>query len=206
MEDAKKFLEKILDEHTLRDNLSFIAFYIALFENFADHVEDRIKCLFCNETIGTENNRITSKENEEYIRVIKNRIVDDKGNKDTLKSLMIWLKDNGAINEDDYAVFLKAKKQRNIFAHELMESIFHGITEKECKMFIELLTLYKKIDTWWINEIEIPCSFPLKPSSYNKKEVHSVVVELYELMMEVLCIGQSKEIKRCFENSKILDK
>lgn len=176
MEDAKKFLEKISDEHTLRDNLSFISLYIALFENFADNIEERIKCFFCIETLKIENGKITAEENEKYRRVIKNRKVDDKGNKNILKSSMLWLKDNGAINDDDYNIFTKAKEQRHLFAHELMACLFQGITEEEFKLFIELFALYKKIDMWWINEIEIPCSGQFTPGRYEENEVHSVII------------------------------
>ena len=132
---------------------------------------------------------------QEYKDEVENKRVDEKGNKDRLKASMLWLKKQGAINEEDYSFFLKAKEQRNLFAHELTNIIFSGATKKEFKIFIDLFVLYRKIDRWWINEIEIPCVGENLPGSYDENDVGSVISHLFETMIEVLYLGKSEEIK-----------
>lgn len=59
-----------------------------------------------------------------------------------------------------------------------------------------MFELYQKIDKWWINEIEIPCSGEFPPDSYNYDEVESAITGLYKLMIDVLYCGQSEKLGR----------
>ncbi len=105
----------IIDDANLKDNLSFAAFYIALYENFADSVESRIKGFYWRGCELQEDGEYKDRYSPDYKTKIKDRDVDGKGNHDILKASMLWLVDAGAINEDDYEFFLLAKKQRNRF-------------------------------------------------------------------------------------------
>lgn len=193
--DIKHIIENISDKEILKDNLSFFAFYIALYENFADMVEERIKGFFCNENKQRKDGTYKYIYSQKYKDAIVEKRVDEKENKDILKASMLWLKDQGAINDEDYSFFLQAKELRNMFAHQLIDVIFRGATEQEFRIFIDLFALYKKIDQWWINEIEIPCMGEYLPGSYDENDVGSVVSYLYETMIEVLYLGKSEEIK-----------
>ena len=132
----------------------------------------------------------------EYKRLIVDRRVDDEGNKDKLKASMLWFMEQGAITVGDYQFFCEAKKQRNMFAHELTEVILRNVKEEEIKIFFNLFFLYKKIDKWWINEIEIPCSGDFHSGEYNKDGVESVIVSLFQIMVDVLYTSKSDKIKQ----------
>ena len=112
---------------------------------------------------------------------------------------MLWLKDEGAIGDDDYNLYLSAKEQRKLFAHEMIDVVFRGITEEEIKMFFDLFALYRKIDRWWINEIEIPTSGEFVPGSYDENEVGSMMTEVFSVMIGVMYAGQSESLKQMLD-------
>lgn len=187
--------ENIIDEANLRESLSFAAFYIALFENFTNSIEDQIKKLYWRGSEIGDDGEYKDKYHSDYKTRIEKRDVDGKGNHDVLKASMLWLKDEGAIDDEDYEFFLEAKKQRNIFSHELISVVFRGITEEEIKRFFDLFSLYKKIDQWWIVEIDIPALGDYVPVNVDKNEVSSVITQLFAMMIDVLYRGQSDNLK-----------
>ena len=194
--DSRQILTNITDKDNLKDNLSFCSFYIALFEHFADNIQELIKSFYWEGCELQPSGGYKHNYSPKYKSLIVDRRVDDEGNKDKLKASMLWFLEQGAINEGDYLFFCEAKKQRNTFAHELTEVILRNVKEEEIRIFFDLFSLYKKIDKWWINEIEIPCSGDFHPGEYNKDGVESVIVSLFQIMVDVLYTGKSDEIKQ----------
>ncbi len=96
--------------------------------------------------------------------------------------------------------FSCSQKSRGIvFSHELIDVVFRGINEEEIKAFFDLFSLYKKIDKWWINEIEIPTSGEFLPGSYDENEVSSVITEFFAMMIGVLYNGESENLKQLLD-------
>lgn len=60
-----------------------------------------------------------------------------------------------------------------------------GFTEDKVKYLVELIVLYKKIETWWINEIEIPISGNIH-ESYDSENVVSGQGLMLEIIQDVL--------------------
>ena len=198
-EKAVTILNNIVDEETLRDNLSFTAFYIALYENFSYLVKERIEGFYCIGAHIEDDGTIKYNISMKYKTDIVNRVVDSKGNKDVLKASMLWFVDQGAITLEEYEYFLKMKEQRNRFVHELASCILHGNTDNEIGMFFDMFALSKKIDKWWINEIEIPSSGEFLPNTYNSEEVESIASGLFQTMIDILYLGKSKAFKNSLE-------
>ena len=193
--DFNQILENISDKSRLQDNLTFAALYIALFENFASTVVDRIQSFYCTGFSRKDDGNYEILHSPEYNKRIKNRSVDEKGNKNTLKASILWLQDNGAIDQNDYSLFLEAKQQRNLYAHQLTDIVLREPSEQEIQTFFNLFSLYQRIDRWWINEIEIPCSGEYLPGSYDENEEASVTECLYEIMIAVLYSEQSESVQ-----------
>lgn len=89
------WLNNITDKSILQDNMTFVSLYIAIFENMTDYVVSNIKSFLCDWSIKA--GKEVYRETIEYKEKIRNRIVDDKGNKDVTKASFLWLVDNGAI-------------------------------------------------------------------------------------------------------------
>lgn len=57
MEDAKRYLENVSNKEVVRDNLSFIALYVGLYESFVHSIVDRVEGFLSN---GFEKRTFTS--------------------------------------------------------------------------------------------------------------------------------------------------
>lgn len=88
------WFENLVNKDYLQDNLTFASLYIALFENMTDYVVSSVKDFLCN--ISVKNGKMVCTETSEYRTQIRNRIVDDKGNKDITKASFLWLVDHRA--------------------------------------------------------------------------------------------------------------
>ena len=187
--DKEKILFNITDKKSLENNLSFAAFFIAVYESFSCYVTNTIENFYFN--------------NDEYKRLIKNRVVDEDGNKNILKASLLWFVDEGAITMDEYEKFLEFKTRRNNFAHQLTNVIFNGVTEEDAVMFFQMFELYQKIEKWWINEIVIPSSGEILPDSYDPETVRSVLTELYNHVIEILFRDRLDEVEKYINKQRI---
>ena len=195
MNNNAKWLKNLVDDKILSDNLIFISLFIAVYENFLDFVVSNIESFLCEESI--ENGEYVIKKTQVYRDEIKNRVVDDKNNKDITKASFLWLKDNTAISSSDYELFLKLKGIRNKYAHELTSIILSGIDEKEdIKLFFDMIALYKKITKWWFINIEAPI---LGCEVDEEAEIYNSANGAFDLIINVLYNGKSEEYKKMLE-------
>ena len=119
---------------------------------------------------------------------------------------MLWFMENGAITQDDYKSFLELKDLRNIFVHEMTEYLWKGLYEAHAKALGDLLSLYRKIERWWINEIEIPIAGDEVPNGYNSDTVISGILLTFDMMIDVLYNGKSEEYLKMIRDLQMTDK
>ena len=160
--------------------------FIGMYEQFIDMVEDRVESFLCDDMRANENGELRYVHSTEYLKSIKQRIVDEKGNKNTLKASMLWLQDQGAITTEDYDKFLRIKTQRDLFVHKMSDHILNGLDENHAAYLLDLHDLFYKIDNWWINVIEASYPDESFPEAYDKEEVRSLALSCYEMMFNVL--------------------
>lgn len=183
--EKDEFLQNISDKNTIQNHLTFMALYIALYENFTATFIENVKAFLCDLSI--KDGKLNYRETTLYREKIKNRVIDQNGNKDALKATMLWLQDKGAMSAQDYSDFLQIKSIRNTYAHEMPRLIIEGVPLENIQWFFKLLELYRKLDKWWINEIELPISGIVLPGTYDESNVEnamlsafkSVIVSLY---------------------------
>ena len=84
--EEAEIIYNVIDKDTLRDNFSFVAFFIAVYENFAHLIKEQIKGFYTTGFEKSEDGTIHEILLPAYKEKIKNRIVDNKGNKDELKA------------------------------------------------------------------------------------------------------------------------
>lgn len=198
-EETRQMLLNIADEETLKDNLSFTAFFIAIYENFVDQIVDRLNGFFCDGFETDDHGKVTMIQSPRYKKDILDR-KDDSGNKvGPLKATLLWFQENGAITDDDIKRFYEIREQRNIYVHELTHCLLKGFSSDEVSTFFDLLNIYKKIDKWWINEIEIPCAADEIPQDYDPEGVQSAIMALFDIMVDVLLRGKSDEHKELIQ-------
>ena len=205
-ETAKQVLYNISDEETLKSNLAFAAFFIALYENFISLTIDRIRSFLCEGIHFTDSGEVEYQPSSSYELGITKRKNEEGKTIGALLASMLWFVDNNAITKSDYELFLRIREQRNKFAHELTDYLLHGYNETEIKAFFDLFSLYKKIDKWWINEIEIPCADDDIPQDYDPDGVQSVISGLFDIMTSVIFLGKSDEYKAIMQQYPDLTK
>lgn len=191
-------LNNIWNKIILQHNLSFLALFIGMYEQFEDKVIENVDC-FLN--LGFSANDDTHCKKSEYYRQnILNRKVDENGNKNKLKATMLWFVDVGAITPEDYSLFLDIKEARNIYVHQLTKCVVNGISDKDIDMLVQLLNLFYKIDNWWINEIEIPTSGISASDDYPTEEAYSMIYTIYRDMINILFLGKADDYQAYLNN------
>lgn len=198
LKDKKMVLNNIWNKDILQHNLSFLALFIGMYEQFEDKVIENVDC-FLN--LGCSANDDTHCKKSEYYRQnILNRKVDENGNKNKLKATMLWFVDVGAITPEDYSLFLNIKEARNIYVHQLTKCVVNGISDKDIDMLVQLLNLFYKIDNWWINEIEIPTSGISASDDYPTEEAYSMIYTIYRDMINLLFLGKTDDYQAYLNN------
>ena len=191
-------LNNIWNKDILQHNLSFLALFTGMYEQFEDKVIENVDC-FLN--LGCSANDDTHCKKSEYYRQnILNRKVDENGNKNKLKATMLWFVDVGAITPEDYSLFLNIKEARNIYVHQLTKCVVNGISDKDIDMLVQLLNLFYKIDNWWINEIEIPTSGISASDDYPTEEAYSMIYTIYRDMINILFLGKADDYQAYLNN------
>ena len=192
------WLHNITDKEILQDNLTFVSLYIAVYEHMIDYVVSNLKAFLCDLEI--ENGKEHYIETIKYKAEVKNRIVDEKGNKDITKSSFLWLIDKDAITHADYRCFLDAKSLRNKYAHELTSIIYHGVEEYDVKLFFDMFELYKKISLWYFINIEASIMGDELPEDIELTQVQTTANIMFSMIIDVLYSGKSNTYKDLLKN------
>ena len=154
----------ILDEDNLKPNINFAAMFVLNFECLKDYIIDQIRDFYSDE-IDFEYGKILYHESKEYKDKV--RILDKNIENASLK----WLIEAGAITQEDFDYYQKIRRRRNDITHEFLKNLIEGFSEEDIDLFNKIISIYTKIDKWWINEIEIPIAGEDVPSDYNRENV-----------------------------------
>lgn len=187
----------LLDRETLRDKLSIVSFYITVFECFKTQIVSDIRSIYSMpipESLFSKEG-IRYERSKEYEKAILNKeIGKDKngtpitGRQDRLKATMLWLKNEGAITEQDFDAFIDIRSLRNKYVHNMVQYVFDGVDIKDYEKLRILINLFKKIEVWFIKNIEIPRSWPTDelPEINDDNEIVSPLIAVFEMMADSL--------------------
>ena len=88
------------------------------------------------------------------------------GKKNIFLATMNWFVENGAINQEEFETLINIRNDRNKISHELLKLLYNDFDEVMVENFLKCIEIYKKIDNWWILNIETPIS-----GEYNFDEI-----------------------------------
>lgn len=153
-DNLNKWIE-FLDPKIFKDNLLGCSVYIAIYEQFSEHVVSQLKYFYWN---GHNKGKDTfsPKYKSEVLSLDKN----------LMNATLKWFINNKVISIEEYSNFQELRKYRNMLTHEMMKSIFEGLSDNYYTNFNNLIDLQIKIDRWWLIEIEIPTN-----SNYDHIEI-----------------------------------
>ena len=178
----------ILDEDKLKLNVNFAAMFVLNFECLKDYIVSQIRNLYLD-SIHFEEGKIIYKESKQYKEQV--RTLDKNIENASLK----WFIQEGAITQDDFEIYQKIRKRRNDIIHEFLKNLDEGFSDNDGMLFNKMLTIYAKIDKWWINEIEIPTSVEEVPADYDRDDVCGGQAIVLSIINSIILENKGNEYK-----------
>ena len=137
--------ERFLDPEMVRPSQFMAAMFITAFEILKDSIVSDVREFYTN---GFDESGPTVGD-EYQIKVLSR-------NRSPLYASLQWLRENGAIGDEDLAIFEKLKLTRNQLAHELFAVVTGQVESAYEAQFTDLVTLLRKIGVWWVVNVEVP--------------------------------------------------
>ncbi len=137
--------ERFLDPDMVMPSLFTAAMFITAFEILKDSIVSDVREFYTN---GFDESGPTVGD-EYQIKVLSR-------NRSPLYASLQWLRENGAIGDEDLAIFEKLKLTRNQLAHELFAVVTGQVESAYEAQFTDLVTLLRKIGVWWVVNVEVP--------------------------------------------------
>ena len=181
----------ILDEDKLKLNVNFATMFVLNFECLKDYIVSQIRNLYLD-SIHFEEGKIIYKESKQYKEQV--RTLDKNIENASLK----WFIQEGAITQDDFEIYQKIRKRRNDIIHEFLKNLDEGFSDNDGMLFNKMLTIYAKIDKWWINEIEIPTSVEEVPADYDRDDVCGGQAIVLSIINSIILENKGNEYKEVF--------
>ena len=138
---------KFLTPDVLRHNLILCSLYLAAYELLKTSVIDHLKSFFSN---WSQNGKQLGQDYGQHVSMLNP--------KDPFHASCLWMRQNGALNDDDLAQLDRIRKHRNAIAHELPSFISDVDYLVDLEQLRAIRGLIEKIERWWVREVEIPAN------------------------------------------------
>lgn len=178
MEQEFEKILNILDAERLKPNIHFASLYVLYYECLKDALVDLPKSFFCNH-IESKDGNVHVHESDAYKEKVR------KLDKHIENASFKWFISVGAVSEEEYSIFEKLRKFRNKIVHKLLFNLSKGFTKYEVNHLVELIVIYRKIEKWWINEIEISISRDISGQYYSENVISGQGLIL-EIIQDIL--------------------
>jgi len=143
---------KFLDPEQLKQNLIQCSLFLAGYEMLRSSVVDRLQSFYTHEMRRDPvTDKLVSILDAEY----QSKVISLHP-KDEFHAGCIWFRNAGALNDDDIIIINAIRGHRNYVAHEIGKIIGDARHTVNRGMVDNLVDITRKIDLWWLKEIEIP--------------------------------------------------
>ena len=193
---ALEMLENVMTAETLQMTVSFASLFVLVFECFKDMIIDRPKSFYCLSTMEFREDKVVYRETEKY----KNKV--RRLAKKPFDASLRWFANQGVITEFDVNKALSIELRRHSFVHELYNVVHKGISDEDIKLLADLISIYKKIDSWWIYNVEIDWDDIKDPDNVKMDECFSSSLMMIDVMINILLKGESNAYSECLAQIK----
>ncbi|MBE6389802.1 MAG: hypothetical protein E7043_06475 [Lentisphaerae bacterium] len=193
---ALEMIKNVMTPENLQLTVSFTSLFVLVFECFKDMVIDRPKEFFCTEKIEFKEDKIVYYETEKYKREVRKL-----ANKPFEASLR-WFANHKVITESDVNKVLSIELRRHSFVHELYNVVHNGISDEDTQLLADLVSIYKKIDSWWIYNVEIDWDEIKDPDNVKQDECISSSLVMIDVMINILLKGEGETYRECLAQIK----
>jgi hypothetical protein len=144
--NVRRSWEEFLNPEVTRPRLIAASIYIAGFEALKDAIVDRIREFFWT-GFAESGDKIDPKYQSDVLA----------RNRSPVYASLDWLTEMNAIVDADVRSFDHVKACRNTLAHKLLSTLgSEGLPPDFDQCFSEMVALLRKIEVWWITNVEIP--------------------------------------------------
>ena len=174
MSDHVRRWEELLNPEITRERLISASLYISAFEILKQSICDRIRDFYCF-GVGVSGDLVDPKYQSEVL----------SRNRSRLYASLSWLQENDVINANDMESFERVKATRNALAHNLQGLVLGELAPNHIQVFPELIRLLRKIETWWLLNVEIPTNPDYDGQEILEDQVMPGPVIMLQLMLDV---------------------
>lgn len=183
--------EEFLNPDVMRPRLISASIFIAGFESLKDAIVERIRSFFSN-GFNAEGELIGPRYESEVLR----------RNRSPLYASLDWLKHNGVISDADIGAFDRVKMCRNRLAHRLLSCVgTEGMPPDFESSFQEMVILLRKIEVWWIVNVDLPTNPEFDGSEVNEHEIIPGPVLGLQLLCDI-ALGSTEQSRSYYEELK----
>lgn len=191
MSSATEQWEQLLTPAVMQEKLISASLYVTAFELLKESVIGRIRSFYM---VGFDADGDVI--DEKYETVVLSR------NKNPLLASLDWLSENDVIDKSDRQAFERIRTTRNLLAHELPSMVMGGKDFQHVERFQELVALLKKIEVWWVVNMEIPVNPDFDGKEIDEEGIVPGPVLMLQMMLEVLS-GNEELLKHYRANSNV---
>lgn len=184
----------ILDEDILKTNVNFAALFVLNFECLKDYIITHPRTFYSD--VGIRDGELYCEETEEYKKEVRSL------EKNIENASLRWFINADAITEEDYDLYQQLRERRNDITHELLKNLNAGFEEADANLYVKLLELYRKIDKWWINEIEIPISGEVLPDEYDPEQVFGGQAMILSIINDIIFDNNKERYRSLLDELK----
>ena len=175
----------------MQEKLISASLYVTAFELLKESIIGRIRSFYM---VGFDADGDVI--DEKYETVVLSR------NKNPLLASLDWLSENDVIDENDRQAFERIRTTRNLLAHELPSMVMGGKDFQHVERFQELVALLKKIEVWWVVNMEIPVNPDFDGKEIDEEGIVPGPVLMLQMMLEVLS-GNEELLKHYRASSNV---
>lgn len=167
--------DDFLNPDVMRTRLISTSIYIAAFELLKDSIIERPRNFLCL-GFDKDENIVDS----DYQSDVLSR------NRSPLHASIDWLMENGAMSAADMAAFDRVKTCRNHLAHRLLHFLGNeGMPLDFEKCFQEMVGLLRKLELWWITNVDIPTNPDLDGQKIEEDDIQPGPVLMLKLLYDI---------------------
>ena len=185
-EKVKASWERVLHPTMLKKNIITASIFSMGFEMLKNSIVEKIKGFFTNGF--DENGMIVSAEYKEKVLVL---------NRSRLYASLTWLRDMGAIDDEDLEKFEYIERCRNTLAHEMLTFASSGIDFDVTETFEEMVGLLRKIEIWWFVNLDMAIDPDAYPEDLDLEQVTPGPVWGLQMLIDV-ALGSEDEAQKYY--------
>lgn len=166
--------EELLEPTITQEKLISASLYISAFEILKDSICGRVRAFY-----STGFDEAGSVTDAKYATEVLSR------HSKPLQASLAWLTEHGAIDVVDTQTFSRINAVRNHLAHNLQRVILGDSSSEHVALFPDLISLLRKIETWWIVSVDIPTNPGYDAVEIDESGIVPGSVIILQMMLEV---------------------